>query len=289
MRQETMEKLTQAVADRLGVGIDRLKVTEVVKDNGIRLTGITLTGRNVGAMCYVNGFEEDLESGEITMEEAAMQIAGGLNYIPDGVREQAEQLKDMDKDTFLDGIRIRLLNAARNEDAKAQYPYFDFMDLIGVFHYKMGETASVRVTYALAEMIGVTLEELKAAGMRNTEKDKKVMPLAQMMNNLAPGNDDAFEGGVPLWVFTNREAYFGASIMLIADPFEELSQKLETDLFILPSSKHEVLVLPKEQGDEAGLSGMVREINGSVVSGEDFLSDTIYQYTRGSGVIDIVA
>ena len=28
MRQETMEKLTQAVADRLGVGIDRLKVTE---------------------------------------------------------------------------------------------------------------------------------------------------------------------------------------------------------------------------------------------------------------------
>ena len=145
------------------------------------------------------------------------------------------------------------------------------------------------MTYALAEMIGVTLEELKAAGMRNTEKDKKVMPLAQMMNSLAPGNDDAFEGGVPLWVFTNREAYFGASIMLIADPFEELSQKLETDLFILPSSKHEVLVLPKEQGDEAGLSGMVREINGSVVSGEDFLSDTIYQYTRGSGVIDIVA
>lgn len=285
MRQETMEKLTQAVADRLGVGIDRLKVTEVVKDNGIRLTGITLTG----TMCYVNGFEEDLESGEITMEEAAMQIAKGLNYIPDEVREQAEQLKDMDKDTFLDGIRIRLLNAARNEDAKAQYPYFDFMDLIGVFHYKMGETASVRVTYALAEMIGVTLEELKAAGMRNTEKDKKVMPLAQMMNSLAPGNDDAFEGGVPLWVFTNREAYFGASIMLIADPFEELSQKLETDLFILPSSKHEVLVLPKEQGDEAGLSGMVREINGSVVSGEDFLSDTIYQYTRGSGVIDIVA
>ena len=289
MRQETMEKLTQAVADRLGVDVDRLKVTEVVKDNGIRLTGITMTGRNVGAMCYVNGFEEDLENGEITMEEAAMQIAKGLNYIPDEVKEQAEQLKNMDKDTFLDGIRVRLLNAARNEDAKAQYPYFDFMDLIGVFHYKMGETASVRVTYALAEMIGVTLEELKAAGMRNTEKDKKVMPLAQMMNSLAPGNDDAFEGGVPLWVFTNREAYFGASIMLIADPFEELSQKLETDLFILPSSKHEVLVLPKEQGDEAGLSGMVREINGSVVSGEDFLSDTIYQYTRGSGVIDIVA
>ena len=289
MRQETMEKLTQVVADRLCVDVDRLKVTEVVKDNGIRLTGITMTGRNVGAMCYVNGFEEDLENGEITMEEAAMQIAKGLNYIPDEVREQAEQLKNMDKDTFLDGIRVRLLNAARNEDAKAQYPYFDFMDLIGVFHYKMGETASVRVTYALAEMIGVTLEELKAAGMRNTEKDKKVMPLAQMMNSLAPGNDDAFEGGVPLWVFTNREAYFGASIMLIADPFEELSQKLETDLFILPSSKHEVLVLPKEQGDEAGLSGMVREINGSVVSGEDFLSDTIYQYTRGSGVIDIVA
>lgn len=289
MRQETMEKLTQAVADRLGVDVDRLKVTEVVKDNGIRLTGITMTCRNVGAMCYVNGFEEDLENGEITMEEAAMQIAKGLNYIPDEVREQAEQLKNMDKDTFLDGIRVRLLNAARNEDAKAQYPYFDFMDLIGVFHYKMGETASVRVTYALAEMIGVTLEELKAAGMRNTEKDKKVMPLAQMMNSLAPGNDDAFEGGVPLWVFTNREAYFGASIMLIADPFEELSQKLETDLFILPSSKHEVLVLPKEQGDEAGLSGMVREINDSVVSGEDFLSDTIYQYTRGSGVIDVVA
>ena len=62
----------------------------------------------------------------------------------------------------------------------------------------------------------------------------------------------------------------------------EISRKLDSDLFLIPSSVHECMVVPTEIWEEKDtLSDMVREINHTQVSEQDFLADTIYRYNAG--------
>ena len=52
-----------------------------------------------------------------------------------------------------------------------------------------------------------------------------------------------------------------------------------SNLFILPSSIHEVLLLPETQEfNKDELANMVQDINKYVVSDMDFLSDNVYFY-----------
>ena len=65
---------------------------------------------------------------------------------------------------------------------------------------------------------------------------------------------------------------------------------IERDVLILPSSIHEVLLLPDEEGisyDE--LSQMVAQINYSEVLPQDRLSNQVYRYSRKSDSIEVVS
>ena len=288
MRQETMEKLTQAVAGKLGIDAERLTVREVVKDNGIRLTGLAVTGVNIGPICYLNGYAEDLETGQLSYEEAAEEITKNLNYIPDDIRDKALHITGMSKEEFLSGIRIRLVEQVSNQETLEAYPHFPWCNLAGMFHYQIDNRASIRVTYDLMDRFGTSVTEMKDAGMKNVEKGATVQGMGEVMAAMT-GQTIPDDGGNPLYVMSNTDKYFGANILLIPDPFEKLAEKLGDDLYILPSSRHEVLAVPKSIGDLAGMQAMVREVNRNEVSREDFLTDTVYEYTRGSGVIDIAA
>lgn len=60
-----------------------------------------------------------------------------------------------------------------------------------------------------------------------------------------------------------------------------MAEKLQGDLLILPSSIHEVLVIPDTGWqDYEALNAMVRAVNREVVSREEQLSDHIYRYIR---------
>lgn len=286
MRQETINSLTKAVAEKLGVGLDRMKVLNISKDNGIKLTGITITGASVGSVCYLEQFADAIETRRITVEDAAVEIARNMSAIPPRIVEQADRLRNMDKDTFLEGVQIRLMNREQNEDAENTYPCFAFLDMIGVFQYVIDSGTSIRVTHELARHFDLSLEELKNAGLRNAERDKKVLPVESAINSIILGNIGESNEDSLLWLFTNKEGYFGAATILLLEPFQKLADKMRADLYILPSSRHEVLALPKLGTDMQELLELVRFVNQTRVSREDFLSNSLYQYTRRTGTID---
>ena len=69
---------------------------------------------------------------------------------------------------------------------------------------------------------------------------------------------------------------------------KEFADSQGSDLVILPSSIHEVLLVPyKERLDFEYLRQMVRNINGLEVPPEDQLSDEVYLYERGRDAIRI--
>ena len=87
------------------------------------------------------------------------------------------------------------------------------------------------------------------------------------------------EGSLPLYVLTNRERMFGASAMLYSWKIKELADRLQTNLLILPSSTHEVLLLPDEgEQNYTVYRQMVREVNRMQVNPEEILSFNLYLY-----------
>ena len=74
--------------------------------------------------------------------------------------------------------------------------------------------------------------------------------------------------------------------MLFFKELKEECKVFQQDLYILPSSVHEILVLPQMIGDADELRQMVCEVN-ETLEKEDRLSNQVYRYCCGSGIIEI--
>ncbi len=92
------------------------------------------------------------------------------------------------------------------------------------------------------------------------------------------------EGEIPMYVLTNIMHFNGAAAMLYSDIISDFAEELETDFYILPSSIHEVILIPKVPDlEKQVLEQMVREVNQEEVDQQERLSDQVYCYWRGSG------
>ena len=89
------------------------------------------------------------------------------------------------------------------------------------------------------------------------------------------------EDELTLYVLTNREKIFGASAMLYSEKLKELADRFGCDLLILPSSVHEVLIVPDDRKREYDYyRWMVKEVNTTQVDPEEILSYNLYRYDR---------
>ena len=91
-----------------------------------------------------------------------------------------------------------------------------------------------------------------------------------------------------MYVLSNEIGVNGASVLLYSKKISELSDLYERNIYIIPSSIHEVILMPEYDGLEAAdLRSLVNDVNKSCVAKEDRLSDEVYIYDRDSGTIHI--
>ena len=98
-----------------------------------------------------------------------------------------------------------------------------------------------------------------------------------------PEPQDYLEGGeVPedsLLVLTTETGRLGASALLYPGMKERIGEVIGGDYFILPSSIHEVLILPDHgQNAPKDLAKMVKNINENEVRPEDRLCNKVFRY-----------
>ena len=77
----------------------------------------------------------------------------------------------------------------------------------------------------------------------------------------------------------NNPADIAAS-MLYENELHELAESLESDLYILPSSVHEVIAVSSDMGSPEMLAQMVVEVNMQEVSLDERLSNQVYHYDK---------
>ena len=79
----------------------------------------------------------------------------------------------------------------------------------------------------------------------------------------------------------------GARVLAFSNFKETIKNKFGEDCYILPSSVHEVLIMPESMSDcsEGYILNMVHAVNSDVLDPRDLLSDNIYKYEAATDSI----
>lgn len=185
---------------------------------------------------------------------------------------------------------IRVCDARENETFLSMSPHKETDGLAVSYHIAFeglsGVQASTSITDKMLEMYGVTAEQLHADALENSERMFPAVykSMAEVMMGIAPEmtvDADMMPpmGESPLMVLTNDQGVYGAGTLFYPGQMEEIAAHMESDFFILPSSVHEVLILPDDgQTDYRDLQIMVQQINEAEVASTDRLSDRVYHY-----------
>ena len=289
--EEFTEKVRDAVEKGLGNGY-RVEAKEMRKNNGVILHGLMVLeeGRNVAPTIYLDTFLEAYGSGATFMSV--------LNRLLDICRMEAEK-KGIDMEFFRlfeevrDRICYRLIRKERNEELLKDIPYIEFLDLAICFYYAYHSEAlgdgTILIHNSHMELWGTSAAELFGLAKRNT---KRLFPwtcqsIVEVLREMA--GQDAFLQEAQMKVLSNTRRIDGAVCILYPGVLESLAREEGHDLYILPSSIHEVILLPDTGAPSAEeLKKMVREVNDTQVAPEEVLSYSLYRYRRTDGRVTIV-
>ena len=141
-----------------------------------------------------------------------------------------------------------------------------------------GSFLKIGVTYDLMEEWEISLSELHSTALVNTQVLYPFV-MRTLANQL--GLEDT-EMGSPIYVLTNEEIRNGASVLLYTGMIEMLQSRFEEGFYILPSSVHEFLIVPKQEDMTVSqLQNIVQTVNEYEVREEEYLSDQVYRIRNG--------
>lgn len=86
---------------------------------------------------------------------------------------------------------------------------------------------------------------------------------------------------LPVYVVTNTQRCNGAISITYPGVYEEIRQIFKEDFYILPSSVHECMCVPKSCSSPEELLSVVTEINHTTISKTSFLCDDVFEMKNG--------
>lgn len=292
-KKEFIKKVCREVKKELGEGC-RLELKEVTKNNGVILHGLLIYSgsRNIVPTIYLDSFWEAYENGQCF----AAVIRQLLKLYRD---EMPGRDIDMSFFQYFDRVKericYRLVRQKGNEGLLRESPHIEFLDLALCFYYaydgQVGEGV-IRIKNSHAQRWGVKTADLVRLAEQNTARlfGWQCISMEDMIRESPEFCDleevleedvakDGFLGYNPMRILTNAKRIYGAACMLYPGVLERLSAKEQKSLYILPSSVHEVILLPDTGIETAGeLREMISDVNSAFVAPEEVLSDNLYYY-----------
>lgn len=265
VNEMTKAEYAQAIANEVGG-----KIQEVTKNNGVTRLGVTKELESgIAPMLYIDEAYENRED--------VMTMVQMFNDAMEQVGERAtdyDWLDDWDK--VKDMIRVKLINKRNTVPVYRSAKARGFSDLIMVPYLTIqvaGRTGSTVVTENMIDKWGMTTAKVFNQAIKNTPC--KVRPLAEQFAEMSGMDAEMFDS--PFIIVTTPEQTFGAAAIIKAR--EELKKLCPNGYYVIPSSIHEVLVIPKDtvSGKEE-LDDMVKEVNANCLDPTEVLSDRVYDF-----------
>ena len=189
------------------------------------------------------------------------------------------------KDDFLRIIMPVLVKYDWHLEMLQKVPHRKFLDLAityrGVLSVSSKEIKDFLVTQSSADRFGVSEDELYSAAIENLKNwgyERRI--LNDLLNEFLGGDEEVPEMPVSMFILTNKYKMLGSYCLLQNDILLSLAEELKSDLILIPSSVHEILVVPYEGDGIAEFNRMVCDINATELEERDRLSDHVYIYSR---------
>lgn len=295
---EFVDAVKSEIENKMGENV-RIDIHDTVKNNGVTYKACSVIRKDSCASPNLrldDFYEKYLDTYDLpTVAEEMVYVFKKYGNPQIDIRgfECFEQAKDR--------IIIKLVSYEENKDRLRDIPYTPFLDLAITFCYVIsrnnstGTKASIQIENEHLAMWGIDKNILYQVAMKNSVH---LMPLR--VNNMddvivemllhkgieADGIRQDMENiqkEMPMYILSNQENYFGASVICYPGVLKQIAEKTGTDLIVLPSSIHEVIVLPVSgREDYHEMNNMIQDINRDQVAKEEVLSDHFYYYNYSS-------
>lgn len=282
--EQFVEEIKSRLEESFGCDVS-LSVSKVLKNNSTKITGICVKSAksSVAPIYYLDEDYSMFEKGKRTVEDIVHKIYDSYKYTRPPVGSM---------DYFLDYSRVKdrivykLINTEMNKELLEDVPHIEFLDLSIVFTYLLEDEdeyglASILIHNPHMEYWQVSVQELYDLAKVNTPKLleyelKRLNKVLREFMDLTPP-----EGSMSdiMLVLTNKKRINGAACVLYPDVIRSIVQGFDADFYIIPSSIHEVLLLPSKDSssDEVdSLREIIKEVNDKIVDTEEILSYSVY-------------
>lgn len=263
----------------------------VMKNNDVLLHAVVLMkkGERISPTIYLNAYYDRFKDGESITKLAEEIVA--LRKSTQSNNSYFKPTEDLSLEKWKDKVVFRLVNRKANEQRLKNLPYMAFVDLAITFHCLVStegsSIGSFAVTKELMKRWNVNLNVLYQYASKNTPKifPVTIRSMEEILEDMVPTlNQDECEvdANAPcIYILSNQSGVNGASALLYPEVLEKFSYSICSNLYILPSSIHEVILVPYHKDiKKSQLMKMVSEVNETEVAKEEVLSSQVYYYDR---------
>lgn len=275
--------------------IDRIKnyVPEKYKAYDVEVTKVNKINETLDALCLIDKSKKvntspivyidnmytyytSCKNIDMVLKKAADMITEGFNMVTN---------KYVYDKNIKDNIVLVLINAEANKELLKTIPHIKFLDLAFIFRWMIAKNeysfSGSIINNSLAKNIDIDTDEMFELAKKNTKRllPPKTLTLKNALKTMnAPQDllDNTPE--YPVFVLSNIYGVEGAAYIAFDDILSEIRNKLNENFYILPSSINEVLIIPESFVTPDFVREMVKDVNNTVVTQTDKLSDNIYFY-----------
>lgn len=295
--KEFAELIVTKVSEKLGKDA-KVEVKVILKNNGVKLTGLQIhsIGANVVPIIYLNSYYELYKNG-IELDEIVENMIR-LN------EQQRRKITGIDEifefENVKENIYYKLVNAEKNQEGLENKLHKSFLDMEKLYYIELDNfdngNATSTINKGLLENWGVTEDEVYELAEKNMKKQgvciESIIGIIvehARQTGMEIDMDVVRNAEDLLYVATNKNKMYGASVIESGREalVEFINEKFESDAYVIFSSIHDIILLPKRDEEMPFTSDDIRYINSNEVQPEEVLSDNLY-ILRRNGEFEIV-
>lgn len=289
--------MKQAVSKELGSGY-KVEEVSVDKNNSVTLEALLIkkSGLNLSPTIYLSSYYEDHLGGENLHDVADRLVRDYRAALPE---EGIDISFFLDYEQVKERLAFKLISSELNTELLENIPHVPFLDLEITFYYSVEaggmDGGSILIRNSHMENWGVSTGDLMRDSLENAPK---ILPgtcrdIFSMMEKMCPDKTGTFSDDMKdlgLYVISNERLTLGAAVMLYPGMMEKVSEMLGGNLYIIPSSIHELItVSDKTEAHSEYLKDMIRLVNRTQLPPQDVLSDSLYFFDRETGKITLAS
>lgn len=289
---EILRRLVETAEQDCSVSME-----QVDKNNGQKREGIVIRAERsrISPVFYLDVMYEQYLQG-MSLEEL---IEGIWKFYWGEARKKQFDVNDfMDWSKVKNRLYLRVVSTEMNREVLETTIHKEILDLSAVVYVRLDHPSGDGVASVMVRKEHLALwqqceEDVYALALHNTRQEN--ISFVSITNSISGMlseeerellfDDKLMAMESPLFVLTNEAKLFGAVYMFLPEVMDEIADEKGDDLYILPSSIHEILILKtSELDDPPRLQHMVQDINEMQVPIEQRLSNHVYRYSKENGL-----